>query len=63
MLKFIVDTDGHLVDIEVLDSPHQLLADEACRVVRSSPKWSPAKVGKIPIRMSFTFPVIFDLGR
>ena len=42
-VRFIVQTDGTLTDIEVMKSAHPILDKEAVRLVRSMPLWIPAK--------------------
>ena len=42
--SFVVDTDGKVIEVEVVRSAHPLLDKEAVRVVSSSPKWTPAEL-------------------
>ncbi len=42
MISFTVTTDGSLANVEVLQSPHNLLSEEVLRVLAISPKWIPA---------------------
>lgn len=60
-MKFIVEKDGSLTDIEILSSPDKLLTDEALRVMKLSPKWTPGKQGKVPVRTWYTFSIDFQL--
>jgi hypothetical protein len=39
--NFVIDTDGTLSDIKIVESPHPLLSKEVVRLLMSSPKWSP----------------------
>jgi len=60
-IKFVVGSNGGVQEVEVLQGVFPSLDAEAVRVVRSSPKWKPGiKDGK-PIRVSYTFPVVFVL--
>ena len=60
-LQFTVGTNGGVQEVEVLKGVYPSLDNEALRVVRSSPKWKPGiKDGK-PIRVTYTFSVIFAL--
>jgi protein TonB len=61
LLQFVVEKDGTLGQIKVLQTPDQSLADEAIRVLMKSPKWKPAKQRNKPVRLSFTMPVEFRL--
>jgi protein TonB len=61
LLSFVVEKDGSLGQIRVLQTPDQSLADEAIRVLQSSPKWVPGKQRNKTVRVSFTLPVEFRL--
>lgn len=60
-LQFVIERDGRLTNIRVLQSPDSSLSEEAIRVVSSSPKWTPGKQRNQPVRVSFTLPVMFQL--
>lgn len=60
-LQFVIDEDGALVDASVIGSAHKALDEEALRVVRSSPKWTPGKQRNKAVRVSYTFPINFKL--
>ena len=60
-LSFVIEKDGSLTNIEVMQSPDRSLSEEAIRVVQSSPKWTPGKQRNQPVRVSFTLPVMFQL--
>lgn len=57
LLTFIIERDGTLTGIEVLQSPDRLLSDEAVRVVGSSPKWTPGEQRGQAVRVKYTLPV------
>ena len=61
LLSFVIERDGSLSNIKVLQTPHPSLSDEAVRVVKSSPKWSPGKQGDKIVRVKYTLPVEFRL--
>lgn len=61
ILQFTVDYDGSLTDIRVVKGVHPLLDAEAKRVVKSSPKWTPGYQNDRPVRVTYTFPVVFAL--
>ena len=61
MLTFTVNTDGSVSDVKVLRGVDSSLDKEAVRVVSSSPKWSPGKQRNKPVKVKFTFPIIFQL--
>ena len=47
MLQFTVGQDGTLSDIKVLRSISAEIDAEAVRIVRSMPRWTPAKDSEI----------------
>ena len=61
IIRFIVEKDGRLTHFEVLHSPDEKLSEEALRLVKLMPRWTPAKnKGKV-VRCLFTIPVTFVL--
>lgn len=60
-LQFTVDTKGKVTDIKVVRGVDSSLDKEAVRVVSSSPAWTPGKQSGKPVKVRFTFPVIFQL--
>lgn len=61
MLQFTVGQDGTLSDIKVLRSISAEIDAEAVRVVRSMPRWTPAKANGKPISARYMVPVAFRL--
>lgn len=62
-LEFVVEKDGNLTGIVVLRTPDKSLSEEAIRVLKSSPKWSPGKQRNNPVRVKYTLPVEFRLAQ
>jgi len=60
-LQFTVDVDGSVTNVKVLRGVDPSLDNEAMRVVRMSPKWTPGRQKGKPVRVTYTFPVIFQL--
>lgn len=61
-LRFIIEKTGKLSNVYILESSGDPLLDaEALRVVSSSPDWTPGAFRGRPARVTFTFPVIFQL--
>ena len=60
-LQFTVEKDGKVGDVKVLRGVNPDLDAEAVRVVSSSPDWTPGYVKGEPVRVTYTFPVIFAL--
>lgn len=62
MVGFIIEKDGTLSNIEVLSDTDEDLNREAVRVIKSSPKWTPARQLRRPVRMRYQIPVTFRLN-
>ncbi len=64
-LKFVVHKDGSISDVQVMRGvPNCPQCDrEAIRVVKSMPKWIPAKDNGKTVDSYFTLPFTFYLGR
>lgn len=60
-LQFTVETDGSVTNVKVLRGVDSSLDKEAVRVVSSSPKWAPGKQRDRAVKVTYTFPVIFQL--
>lgn len=60
-VKFVVEKDGRLTNIQVLKSPDKTLSDEAVQVLAKSPKWVPARQRDMAVRFSYTMPIVFKL--
>lgn len=56
---FIVNEDGSLSDVKVIRSIIPELDKEAIRVVKSMPKWNPAKQNGKAVKMKYVVPVNF----
>ena len=61
MLQFTVNADGSVSNVKVLRGVDEALDKEAVRVVSSSPKWTPGKQRDRAVKVTYTFPVIFQL--
>ncbi len=60
-VNFVVNKKGEVVDAKVVRGVDPSLDQEALRVVRSSPKWTPGKQRGAPVKVQFTFPIVFVL--
>lgn len=61
VIKFVVEKDGKLSNIQVLQSPDKTLSDAAVQVLQKSPKWKPGKQRNKPVRVTYTLPVSFKI--
>lgn len=60
-LQFTVEKDGSVTNVKVLRGVDPSLDKEAMRVVASSPKWTPGRQRDRAVKVTYTFPVIFQL--
>lgn len=61
MIQFTVEADGSVTNVRVLRGVDSSIDAEAVRVVSSSPKWTPGRQRDRAVRVTYTFPVIFQL--
>ena len=61
ILSFIVEKDGSIGEVKILKDIGYGCGDEAVRIIKSMPKWKPAKQRGKAVRQQFTLPVIFEL--
>lgn len=62
VLRFVVNKDGSVSDIQVLRSLDPSCDKEAKRVIASMPNWIPGKQNGMAVRVYFTVPVRFKLA-
>lgn len=66
-VQFIVEKDGRITDVK----PHrkwenycsEAMMEEALRVIKLSDDWNPGMQRGEPVRVSYTIPIKFSLGR
>ena len=61
LLQFVIEKDGSLTNIQVIQTPDSSLSDEAIRVLKTSPKWTPGKQRNQNVRVKYTLPVDFRI--
>lgn len=61
-VRFIVETDGSLSDVTAVRPSSDILANEAVRAVKLSPKWHPGLQNKVAVRVEYTVPIHFNLA-
>ncbi|MDO4159110.1 MAG: energy transducer TonB [Prevotellaceae bacterium] len=62
IVRFVIDADGKVCDVEIVKSVSKSIDAEALRVVKAMPTWIPGKINGKAVRVRFTVPVIFKLG-
>ncbi|GHT38385.1 hypothetical protein FACS189435_4700 [Bacteroidia bacterium] len=63
VVRFVVNEDGSLSDIEVIRSLDSNLDNEAVRVVKAMPKWIPGKQGGVNVAVKYILPVTFRVPK
>jgi len=61
ILQFTIDEEGSVGNLKVLKSAAPSLDQEALRVVAMSPKWTPGTQKGKNVKVTYVFPVIFQL--
>lgn len=61
LMSFVIEKDGTLTNIQVLQTPDRSLSDEAARVLKMSPKWTAGKQRNQAVRVKYTLPVDFRI--
>ncbi len=61
LVKFVVNEDGSISDVELMKGFNDECDKEAMRVVRNMPKWIPGKVDGKNVKVYFTLPLRFKL--
>lgn len=61
ILSFVVEKDGTLTNVKVLRDIGGGCAQEAVRVVKLMPRWTPAEQNGKPVRSQFNLPINFQI--
>ncbi|MBQ2375850.1 MAG: energy transducer TonB [Bacteroidales bacterium] len=61
-VTFVVEKDGSLTDIRILRDLGNGCGEEAVRIVKTMPKWIPAKKRGKEVKMQYNLPVKFTLA-
>lgn len=59
--QFVVNSDGKIVDVQVVRGVEASLDKEAKRVIESMPAWTPGRQGGKNVRVKYTLPIRFKL--
>ena len=60
---FIVEEDGSLTNIKIIESNEPTLNREVVRVIKSMPKWKPATENGVPVRSDFKLPIKIKINK
>jgi TonB family protein len=61
LITFIINTDGEVTNVTVQKGINPQIDNEAVRIVRSSPRWTPGKQQGQPVRIIYKLPLTFSL--
>ncbi len=59
LVKFIVEKDGSVSNVKVVQKAYPSLDAEALRVVKAMPKWQPGKHEGKAVRVKYNIPIAF----
>jgi protein TonB len=62
IVRFVVNTNGSIQDVEVVRSVNPSLDEAAKDVIRNSPQWKPARHNGRAVRSRMTIPIKFKLN-
>ncbi len=63
ILSFIVERDGSLTDIRIVRDLKFGTGEEAVRLLKASPKWTPGVQNGREVRVAYTLPITLDLSQ
>lgn len=58
---FIVDTDGNVSNVDILQTPDKAFSNEVIRVLMNSPKWEAGVSEGKPVKVKYTIPIDFAI--
>ena len=61
-VQFVVDKDGSLTDVQAVKGIGAGCDEEAVRVLKGAPRWSPPKQRGKPVKQRIILPITFKLG-
>jgi protein TonB len=61
VVKFVVNEDGHISEVQVVRGIGGGCDEEAKRVVQAMPAWKPGKQNGKAVKVYFTLPIQFKL--
>ena len=62
IVRFVVNTDGSIQDIELVRTIGGGCDEVAKEVIQNSPNWTPGRIGGRPVRSRMTMPIRFRLN-
>lgn len=59
VVSYVIDIDGSVTDVQVVQSVHPALDKEAMRVIKNMPKWIPGKHDGKAVQVKYSVPINF----
>lgn len=59
--RFVIQGDGNISDIAIVETPGYGLSEEVVRVLKGMPRWKPGKKDGEAVSVYFVLPVFFNL--
>lgn len=59
ILTYVVNREGNVVDVQIIQSAGEIYDDEAIRVIKKMERWIPAKLSGREINIKYTVPINF----
>jgi protein TonB len=56
-LSFVINRDGRISDVTIVNSVHEILDAEAVRVLKTMPKWKPGMQNGEAVRVKYNIPL------
>lgn len=63
VVTFVVDHDGSIKEVKIIKDLEGGCGQEAARIMSIMPRWVPGEISGKPVRVRFTLPVRFKLGK
>lgn len=61
LVSFVVEKKGEIVEMKVIESPHESLTNALLSAVKKMPTWNPGRLDGRPIRVRYRLPFRFKL--
>lgn len=63
IVRFVVNKNGRIAEVEAIKSPHPELAKAAVRTVKKMPKWTPGKKDGQVVRCVMNLPIMYKWNK
>ena len=61
IVNFIINTNGSVTDVHIIQSDNEVFNDESIRVVQSMPAWHPGMQDGEPVKVSYNLPIKYSM--